>query len=139
MENKWVVGYSYFYDFSFNQVDVETFAKASGDFNPIHLDDEFAVKTIFGRTILHGFLGGSVFSKVFGTINPGSGTIYLNQNMSFLRPMFPDINYRAKFKVLELMNSKNRASLLTEIVDSEGNVLITGTALIQHKEIGALK
>ena len=137
MENKWGVDYSYNYAFSFSQSDVEAFAKASGDFNPIHLDDEYAKKTIFGRTILHGFLGGSVFSKVFGTINPGNGTIYLNQSMSFFRPMFIGERYLATFKVLELITEKSRASLLTEIIDSDGNVVISGTALIQHKDIAS--
>ena len=76
------VGSEYRYSFSISQADVLNFAHASGDFNPILLDDEFAKTTIFKKKIVHGFLGGSVFSKVFGTLFPGSGTIYLKQIVS---------------------------------------------------------
>ncbi len=123
------------YSFRFTQEDVIKFAEASGDNNPVHLDKEFAKKSIFKRTILHGFLGGSVFSKVFGTINPGFGTIYLKQTMSFYKPMFTLTDYRAVFTVLEVIPEKNRALVKTEILDLENNVIIGGEALIQHESI----
>ena len=66
--------------FSFSQNDIIMFAELTGDKNPIHLDEEVAKNTIFGKRILHGFLGASIFSKVFGTIFPGEGTIYIKQN-----------------------------------------------------------
>ena len=100
------VGSEFSYSFSFSQDDVLTFANASGDFNPIHLDDEFAKTTIFKKKIVHGFLGGSVFSKVFGTLFPGSGTIYIKQSMTFYKPMFVDQGYVAKFKVIEIDSKK---------------------------------
>jgi 3-hydroxybutyryl-CoA dehydratase len=122
----------YSYEFIFNQNDVINFAKASGDDNPIHLDDEYAKTTIFEKRILHGFLGGSVFSKVFGTLFPGNGTIYLKQNMSFYKPMFIETNYVAKFKVIEVSSEKNRATVRTEIFDSNNELIIGGEALIKH-------
>jgi 3-hydroxybutyryl-CoA dehydratase len=125
----------FLYPFSFNQNDVVSFAEASGDKNPLHLDEEYGRKSIFKRRILHGFLGGSIFSKVFGTVFPGEGTIYLKQNMSFLKPMFVNTDYTAKFSVLEVISEKNRALVKTEIIDELNNVIITGEALIQHKII----
>lgn len=126
------IGSEYSYEFIFNQNDVINFAKASGDDNPIHLDDEYAKTTIFEKRILHGFLGGSVFSKVFGTLFPGNGTIYLKQNMSFYKPMFIETNYVAKFKVIEVSSEKNRATVRTEIFDSNNELIIGGEALIKH-------
>ena len=96
MDNKITVGSKFEYEFSFTQQDVVNFATASGDFNPIHLDEEYAKNSIFKTTIIHGFLGGSIFSKVFGTIFPGNGTIYLKQDLSFLKPMFTNKNYISK-------------------------------------------
>ena len=135
MENKVTLDEVYEYEFEFTQDDVQNFAKASGDFNPIHLDAAYAKDTIFGRTIIHGFLSGSVFSKVFGTIFPGYGTIYLKQNMKFLKPMFTKEAYKAVFTVTEVISEKKRAWVTTEIFDSKGEPTISGNALIQHGSI----
>jgi 3-hydroxybutyryl-CoA dehydratase len=135
MGSRITVGSTYFYEFSFTQEDVINFAQASGDFNPLHLDQEYASGTIFKRTIIHGFLGGSVFSKVFGTIFPGKGTIFLKQDMTFLNPMFIGVNYRATFEVIETDISKNRAIVKTNISDSDDLIVIKGEALIKHLSI----
>jgi 3-hydroxybutyryl-CoA dehydratase len=123
------------YSFQFSQSDVIKFAEASGDFNPLHLDNDFATQTIFGKTIIHGFLGGSVFSKVFGTIFPGQGTIYLKQDMSFLKPMFTELKYTARFEVLETIKMKSRAVVKTTIHDIDNQLIIIGEAIIQHVNI----
>lgn len=128
-------GDSYDYKFQFNQDHVIKFAEASGDYNPIHLDSDYAQRTIFKRTIIHGFLGGSVFSKVFGTMFPGEGTIYLKQDLSFFKPMFVGQEYLAKFIVSEVFSEKNRALIITEIVNLNDEIVIKGEALIKHPKI----
>lgn len=135
MDNKITVGSSYEYEFSFTQDEVVKFSDASGDFNPIHLDQEYAKNSIFKRTIIHGFLGGSVFSKVFGTIFPGSGTIYLKQDLSFFKPMFTNSKYVAKFEVIKTDSIKNRAEVTTSILDELNEIVIKGEALIKHPSI----
>lgn len=135
MDKRIAKGDSFDYKFSFSQEDVINFANASGDLNPIHLDKEYGEKSIFKRTIIHGFLGASVFSKVFGTIFPGNGTIYLKQDLKFLNPMFVDTNYRSTFQVIETDCQKNRALVKTEIFDSEDKLIISGEALIKHPSI----
>ncbi|MDI9257710.1 MaoC family dehydratase [Flavobacterium sedimenticola] len=135
MDNRITVGSSYEYEFSFNQEDVIKFAHASGDFNPIHLDEEYAKDSMFKRTIIHGFLGGSVFSKVFGTIFPGNGTIYLKQDLSFYKPMFTQKQYKATFEVTETDTTKNRAVVRTAILDDNNEIVIKGEALIKHPSI----
>lgn len=129
------MGSKFEFSFSFSQKDVENFANATGDFNPIHLDAEYAKNTIFEKPIIHGFLGGSVFSKVFGTMFPGEGTIYLKQNMNFYKPMFVDEKYKALFDVIEILAEKKRAIISTLILDMKDNIVIKGEALIQHQEI----
>ncbi len=134
-ENSITVDAVFKYPFMFSQDDVIAFAEATGDKNPMHLDDEYAKQTIFKRRILHGFLGGSVFSKVFGTIFPGEGTIYIKQNMSFFKPMYTDTQYTAVFTVLETIPEKYRALVKTEILNSDEVVITTGEALISHTSI----
>lgn len=121
------------YKFSFTQEDVLKFAEVTGDFNPIHLDAEYAKGSLFKKPIVHGFLAGSVFSKIFGTLFPGEGTIYLKQEMKFMAPMFVDIVYLAKVRVKAQMKEKSRALIETNIEDGKGNSIISGEATIQHE------
>jgi 3-hydroxybutyryl-CoA dehydratase len=120
------------YKFSFSQEEVNNFAIVTGDDNPIHIDEEFAKKSIFKKRIIHGFLSGSVFSKVFGTMWPGNGTIYLSQNMSFIKPMYTDEKYVAKFEVVEVL-PKNKFLVRTTITDMNNESTIQGEALIKYK------
>tara|TARA_B100000780_G_C21094073_1_gene441112 strand:- start:116 stop:502 length:387 start_codon:yes stop_codon:yes gene_type:complete len=124
-----LVGDKYQHQFSFSQQDVNLFAQVTGDNNPIHLDEEKAAKSIFKRRIIHGFLGGSVFSKVFGTLWPGYGTIYMEQDLQFKRPMAVDHNYTAAFEVLEVL-PKNKAIIRTQVLDENQKLVIDGNAEI---------
>src|SRR5690606_18763393 len=87
--------------FSYTQVQVEQFIALTGDNNPVHHDVEYASGTIFGKPIIHGFLSASIFSKILGMNLPGPGTIYMNQSMSFKRPMYAGVEYACKVEVLE--------------------------------------
>lgn len=123
------------YEFQFSQKDVEEFARVTGDNNPVHLNADYASKTIFKRPIMHGMLSASLFSKVFGTLFPGEGTIYLKQSLNFLKPMYVDTPYVAEFIVKEVISEKNRAVVETLIKDkTSGNICTSGEALIMNIE-----
>jgi acyl dehydratase len=118
-------------EFTYSQEEVNQFARLTGDFNPLHLDKAFAATTPFKEPIIHGFLAGSVFSKVLGTRFPGEGSVYVSQNMSFLRPMFVDKKYRAVFQVTAIDAAKHRATIKTQIFDVEKNKqTVDGEAVI---------
>jgi acyl dehydratase len=125
-------GDQFTHEFSFSKEDVFQFAEVSGDKNPIHLDDEYASKTVFKRRVVHGFLGASIFSKVFGMLFPGEGTIYLSQTLKFMAPMFEDEIYTAKFTVLEVIPEKHRAKIETLILDKEGKSITSGEATVMN-------
>ena len=81
------------------------------------------------------FLGGSVFSKVFGTLFPGEGTIYLKQSMAFMRPMYVDTAYEVRMTVKEVNKEKHRAVVDTIIVDkATGDTVISGEATVMNVE-----
>ena len=124
----------YKHNFSFTQAEVAQFATVTGDKNPVHLDAEYAAKTMFKRPIMHGMLGASLFSKVFGTLFPGEGTIYLKQSLAFMKPMYVDTPYEAVFTVKELIKDKHRAIIETTIIDSTRTVCTTGEATVLNVE-----
>lgn len=112
-------GQTYKHAFSYSQAQVQAFAAVTGDHNPVHLDAEYAATTPFKKPIMHGFLSGSIFSKVFGTLFPGEGTIYLRQHMEFLRPMYVETMYEAVFTIKEIHSEKHRAIVETVIYDTQ--------------------
>ncbi len=129
------LGQTYTHDFKFSQEEVNRFAEVTGDKNPVHTNAEFAATTIFKKPVMHGMLGAALFSKVFGVLFPGEGTIYLKQSLNFLRPMYVDIDYTAEFKVIELIKDKNRAVVETTIKDKlTGKVCTTGEATVMNSE-----
>jgi acyl dehydratase len=129
------VGQTFETTFSYSQQDVEAFAKITGDHNPIHLDAEYAAQTPFKKPIIHGFLGGSIFSKILGTQFPGEGSIYLMQSMDFKRPMYVEETYKAVLTVKEIDEAKNKATIETKVLDANTNkLIITGEAVVMHKE-----
>jgi len=127
------VGQIYTHDFNFSQDEVNRFAEVTGDKNPVHLNADYAAKTMFKKPIMHGMLSASLFSKVFGTLFPGEGTIYLKQSLSFLKPMYVDVKYEAVFTVKEVLKDKNRAIVETLIKDkSTGIVCTSGEATVMN-------
>jgi acyl dehydratase len=123
---------TYSHDIRFNQANVSTFAQITGDNNPIHLDADFAAKTVFGKPIVHGFYSASVFSMVFGTKFPGEGTIYLYQDMKFLAPVFVEQPYKAKFEVMEVNTEKHIGVIRCVLEDETGKTVIEGTAKLKN-------
>lgn len=90
----------------FSERDVILFSNLTGDDNRIHLDEEYAKKSIFGEKVVHGMLVASLFSKIFGKVFPGEGSIYLKQEIKFIAPVFIGDTILAQVK-LEKFNSKN--------------------------------
>ena len=128
-------GQVYEEEFSFSQEEVDQFAKVSGDDNPIHIDAEYAANTSFKKPIMHGFLAGSVFSRLIGTKFPGEGTVYLKQSMAFRRPMFVDVTYKAILTVNMANANRHIAQIETKIVGVEdGKAYLTGEAQVMNAE-----
>lgn len=119
---------------TFTKDDVLKFSDLTKDTNPLHLDEEFAAQSIFKNIIVPGFLSGAVFSKVFGTLFPGIGTIYLYQEMKFKKPVFVDKQHTAHFKVLEIISEKNRAKVYCSLNNPQGETCIEGYAIIMNKD-----
>jgi 3-hydroxybutyryl-CoA dehydratase len=108
--------------------DITTFAKISGDENPVHVNDAYAKGTMFGGRIAHGILVTGLISAVLGTALPGPGAIYMNQQLRFLAPVRPGDEATARATVTEWDSEKGRITLLTEVTNQDGVTVITGEA-----------
>ena len=114
---------------------VRSFADLTADYSPIHMDDEYAVKTEFGGRIVHGMLAGSLFSTLVGMLCPGRQSLYLSQSIQFKRPIRPDAELEIKGTVLSKSDSGKMIELKTVIMDSENNVVIDGIAKVKVREV----
>lgn len=112
------------------EADVYNFAGVTGDFNPAHMNEEYAKNTAFKTRIAHGMLSAGFISAVLGTKLPGPGTIYLNQDLRFTKPVQFGDTITATITVDELIKEKNRAILKTVCTNQDGDVVVEGTAKV---------
>ncbi|MCX7654087.1 MAG: MaoC family dehydratase [Fervidobacterium sp.] len=110
---------------------VKLFAEATGDKNPVHLDEEFAKNTIFKGRIAHGVLSLGIISAVLGMEFPGAGTIYLMQNAKFKKPVYVGEEVTVKLIVKEIDKEKRRVLLDTFVIKENGDNAIEGEALVK--------
>ncbi len=110
--------------------DIELFAVMSGDINPAHVDEDFAKSDQFHKVIAHGMWGGALISAVLGTELPGPGTIYLNQSLSFRRPVGLGDTVTVRVTVREKIPEKKRVLLDCECINQSGEIVIKGDAAV---------
>ena len=91
--------------------DIASFAEVSGDYNPVHMDEDYAAGTFFKSRIAHGMLTASFISTVLGTRLPGPGCIYLSQNLRFLAPVRIGDTVKALARVASLDMTRRHAHL----------------------------
>jgi acyl dehydratase len=112
------------------QADVDAFADLTGDHNPVHVDEEFAKTTRFGRRIAHGMLTASLISSVLANKLPGEGSIYLGQTLKFVAPVFPGDTITARVTVKEIRADKPIVKLETICINQHDEIVIRGEATV---------
>jgi 3-hydroxybutyryl-CoA dehydratase len=110
--------------------DIYLFAGLSGDYNPAHINEEYAKKTFFKTRIAHGMLSAGFISTVIGTKLPGPGTIYLDQSLKFLAPVRIGDTITARAEVIEIMAEKNKVRLETTCINQDGITVLEGEAIV---------
>ena len=110
--------------------DLINFAEVSGDTNPIHLNKQFAAKSIFGEQVSHGLLVASFISAVFGTIFPGPGWIYISQNIEFKAPVFIGDKVVVNVNVARIFKLRRMVEFKT-IVTVRDKTVVNGLAVLK--------
>ena len=109
---------------------IRRFAELSGDFNPIHLDEEFAKSTRFGRRIAHGMLSGAFISAVLGYEFRERKIVYLSQTMKFTAPTYIGDVITTKATVTKIREDKSIVTLETICMNQNGEITVRGEAAV---------
>ena len=112
------------------EADVVNYAGVTGDFNPAHINEEYAKNTMFKGRIAHGMLGAGLISAVLGTKLPGPGAIYISQELKFTAPVRFNDTITAEVEVIEKNEEKNRVTMKTTCTNQEDKVVIDGKAVL---------
>ena len=107
------------------------FAGISLDVNPIHMSDEYAKGSVFGRRVVHGILTSGLISAVLANQLPGPGTIYLGQELRFTAPVYLGDDVKAEVEIAEIREDKKIIKLNTTCTKQDGTVVITGVATVK--------
>ncbi len=127
---KTAIGDNAFFTKTISETDIYLYAGITGDFNPAHVNEEFARTTSFGRRIAHGMLLGGLISNVLGNQLPGNGSIYISQTLAFLSPVYIGDTITVKVEVIEKRDEKRRIVCRTSCNNQKGTLVADGEAVI---------
>lgn len=119
----------------FNQEEVLTYLKLSGDSNPIHFNESYAANTTFKHCIVPGILVGSLFGGLLGSKLPGKDTIHLGQTMRFVNPVYVDEEIKATIEIVNIRSDKPIVTLKTTIYKKNGSLAIEGEAVVKYETL----
>jgi len=109
---------------------IRAFAEVTGDNNPVHLDDDYAAGTRFGRRIAHGMIAAGLISATLANDLPGPGTVYLNQTLKFKLPVYPGDTVTATVEVLTVRPDKPIVTLATVGTNQDDKIVLEGEAVV---------
>jgi len=109
---------------------VESFAKISGDFNPLHVDEEYCKSTKFGKRLVHGMLLASFLSQMVGMYLPGKNALYTSQTLEFHNPCFIGDKISIFSKVIDKSESTKIVKIESKISNEENKLLLYGIGRI---------
>jgi 3-hydroxybutyryl-CoA dehydratase len=113
-----------------DEILVNDFAKISGDFNPLHTNEEYASSTNFGKRVCHGMLLASFFSQLVGMHLPGKNSLYFSQTLNFRNPCFIDDIITIEGEIIETKSNMKLITIKTTIHNQIGTCLIDGIAKV---------
>jgi 3-hydroxybutyryl-CoA dehydratase len=110
---------------------IVAFAGLTGDMNPLHVDAEYAAKSMFGERIAHGMLVAGLISAVVGMELPGPNSIYLGQDLKFTAPVKIGDTVTVTVTVTEKRDDKRIIKLRTTAANQRGEMVVDGSAVIK--------
>ncbi|MEK6922913.1 MAG: MaoC family dehydratase [Nanoarchaeota archaeon] len=127
-------GMSFAFKKMISEKDVMDFAKLTGDYNPLHCDEDYAKKSTMGSRIAHGMLLSSLFSTLLGMHCPGKRNLYLTQNLNFHNPLKLNEMVTVQGEILNKTDSLKMLEIKTTILDQNGKIIVDGIAKVKVLE-----
>lgn len=112
------------------ETDIKNFVDISNDTNPIHTNEEYAQKSIFKTRVAPGMLSASLISGVLGSNLPGEGSIYLEQSLKFIKPVYLNDIITAEVEIINI--EKKIITFLTNCYNQNNDIVISGKAKILY-------
>jgi len=109
---------------------VSDFAEISGDFNPLHMTEDFAVKTKFKKRICHGMLLASFLSRLVGMYLPGKNSLYFSQTLNFTLPCFIEDKITIEGIIIDKSPATKIISIKTTITNQKNELILDGIAKV---------
>ena len=116
---------------TFTANDVKVFGELTGDFNPVHFDEEYAKATMFGKPIVHGPLVITLVTTLFANELPGPGSVYLSHEVKYFNPVYYNDEITGVVEVVDI-NSKNHIFLKTTCTNQNGDIILDGIARLKR-------
>ncbi len=113
---------------------INEFARISGDYNPLHMDEQYAAKTQFGKRVCHGMLLASFFSRLVGMYMPGKNALYFSQTLNFQTPCFVGDKVTIEGEVIDKSQSTRIITIKTTAYNQVGKCLVDGIAKVIVRE-----
>ena len=117
-----------------NESTINEFARISGDYNPLHMDEQYAAKTQFGKRVCHGMLLASLFSRLVGMYMPGKNALYFSQTLNFQTPCFVGDKVTIEGEVIDKSQSTRIITIKTTAHNQVGKCLVDGIAKVIVRE-----
>ncbi|MBF7141493.1 MULTISPECIES: MaoC family dehydratase [Pseudomonas] len=121
------IGQTASYSRTVTEREIQLFAELSGDRNPVHLDADYAAKTLFKERIAHGMITGALISAAVACELPGPGTIYLGQQMTFQKPVKIGDTLTVRLEILEKL-PKFKVRIATRVFNQHEELVVDGEA-----------
>lgn len=121
------------------ETDIQIFAGLSGDFNPVHVDKEYACNTFFQERIAHGLLTASFLSRLLGMHLPGPGSVYVSQTLFFTKPVYIGDTVTAQAEITDTKERERLVMIKTTCVNQKSHAVLKGEAVMKlpKKEVSA--
>jgi len=124
------VGISHEFKITVTEKLVSDFSVISGDFNPLHMDENYATKTKFKKRVCHGMLLASFLSRLVGMYLPGKNALYFSQILNFISPCFINDIITVKGEIINKNYSTKIITIKTSIVNQKNELILDGEAKV---------